>query len=963
MKKINTILLFIITSIMMTACSDDIFNSLNVPEGKPVTLSLSYKELAPKVIEITRAADDKEKHLQNLQIFVFSASSGKLKGYKFLDENDPELTQEKGTVTIKTTSGSSYIYAVANARTGTYPIGQSPKGLVLPADKDEAFDEDDVQTGGKQDITRDDFMKIPFNRVGLDITQGILMSGSLNNGNPCTISQEGTVTDGGDNTIHLRRVVSKITFLTKVKTGDGVTRTFTPTSYDVVNIPKIGNLMEGAVILDGQEADNNFETIDNYRGEATGDDSGNTYIAYLPENQQTAQKDIEAGANHWHEREADNQQPDPDKKFINAPEHGTYIRLNGRYTEEPHGDQAERVAYVTYYIHLGDFSKDNGYNNNEYNVHRNYAYKYTVTVAGVKNIIVEAETETDDQPGAEGLVFELKNAKAFDLDAHYEYCVMQFNQNDIKEMVASKGGYAYSIQEFGKSTGPIIVKATGAVDADENPIADDAATYNGIHINWMKFCAGGESSNINIGRGKPVAYPGVDSKALLSLNTLLKTLAAEANDDSKWPGGVRTYTCFLNENYYKDLKWNTFTNINPRRFIIANDIQTSKDRRSTYAQVRYSVSQEAIQTFYNPQNADLVNDKVVFGIEAKSNELAYENSAADGKPIMSIEGFRRTNSITLPGSMEGRKGTIEDQGPTLPAWQARYDKIYQACLSRNRDLNGDGRLEDNEIKWYTPTIAEYSGMWIGTQALKDKLFEGSMSQWTDYKPNGEPSPNRIGSRHYYTSSNGKRIYWAEEGMAFSNKDYATEQNGAPDPDLKYLRCIRNIKSDDTYDEAFKKEPVSYIKSETTADGHIMADLSYIDNRALKQGIPSTAPLSPHTEIETGNKPFPKFEIAKELNRGDNGESSDAIKLINGSWNCSNFQENGKGWRVPNQRELTVMYLLNTLTGQESSITKSSDTKKPIERLFWYYSRLSHEMKMAQSNGYNFGVNLRCIREK
>ena len=62
----------------------------------------------------------------------------------------------------------------------------------------------------------------------------------------------------------------------------------------------------------------------------------------------------------------------------------------------------EVEADVKYTIHLGDFS-DGNFNN--FDVERDHYYKYTVTVNGVDEIIAEVETNRENQPGAEGVVF------------------------------------------------------------------------------------------------------------------------------------------------------------------------------------------------------------------------------------------------------------------------------------------------------------------------------------------------------------------------------------------------------------------------------------------------------------------------------------------------------------------------------------------------------------------------------
>lgn len=43
-----------------------------------------------------------------------------------------------------------------------------------------------------------------------------------------------------------------------------------------------------------------------------------------------------------------------------------------------------------------------------------------------------------------------------------------------------------------------------------------------------------------------------------------------------------------------------------------------------------------------------------------------------------------------------------------------------ACLTRNRDFNGDSKITDDELRWYTPARDQMLGLWIGEPALPAK---------------------------------------------------------------------------------------------------------------------------------------------------------------------------------------------------------------------------------------------------
>ena len=53
---------------------------------------------------------------------------------------------------------------------------------------------------------------------------------------------------------------------------------------------------------------------------------------------------------------------------------------------------------------------------------------------------------------------------------------------------------------------------------------------------------------------------------------------------------------------------------------------------------------------------------------------------------------------------------------------------------RNRDLNGDGYLNEDELRWYVPAIGQLLGMWLGEPAMEKEAalwklsFEKYMNQ-------------------------------------------------------------------------------------------------------------------------------------------------------------------------------------------------------------------------------------------
>lgn len=919
-------------ALLLSSCSEDIFPG-GSESNEDVTISLAYSDVSPRDIVVnSRATDAEERHLDNLYIYIFDGN-GNLKGYKGIEGAD-NLNQytsstSKAEITgIKTRSGESYIYAVANISTGLYPI-ETSNGTVAANKLPINLNEETARAGG-YDFTLDQLKALTFkrNNTSIDITSAFLMSGAVQDGNLVNITTAGTIAND-DNAIRLSRIVSKVKFTIKAANTTGVTRSFKLDTYDIMNIAVDGSLVGK---IDGNNRNKTTNVNNNIGNTVRPNDVENDaqfFEVYLPENLQDAVHNVTTQA----AREDDSQSIP--KVFTNAPAYGTYVVLKGKYEETKSG--TTRSADVTYYVHLGDCTADV----NNYDVERNCKYTYNITVAGVDKIIVEAQKvpgADKPQPGAEGVVLEYgAKGKNMTLDSHYEYMVMRFYQNDIIGLKKAGKGYYYQVYALGDHTDVINVGET------------TVGNKNNVDTSWIQFaikCSRDGSSSTyspdKTSRGTACSYPGTTYKTdLYTVDKFLKYLYDNASNNI-WSGYDHTKgyyvdaTCFISENYYKDRTWNEYVNdVDKRAFYVANEVETSNDGRSVYAITQYGLTQYNIQTFYDRSKAGSIT---AYGCETINDE--------EGKDF-SVKGEGSQTASNGTDTWNGRTNMVADINTWTDDWEKlkTNKSLIKACMSRNRDLNGDGKISDDEIRWYAPTISQYIGIWIGEEIMsgESKLFNKATSTLST---SNDPGCRML----YYSSTYNQNTYFSEEGLA-------TNHNNPAYPP-KLVRCLRNLKSNDV---GYNRTPNRYYTYESS-----VVTLNNVDEKALNTSG-ERGELNAHTERSALNKPAKKFKISNNKYYGERykygntwywpGVTPTQEHVVNGTFKCyNNYEEGDKEWRVPNQRELSLMYLVDK--GKIEDTYCRTEFSNTDFRKSWTYNGSIFTMNVSS---WTATGSVRCIK--
>ena len=113
----------------------------------------------------------------------------------------------------------------------------------------------------------------------------------------------------------------------------------------------------------------------------------------------------------------------------------------------------------------------------------------------------------------------------------------------------------------------------------------------------------------------------------------------------------------------------------------------------------------------------------------------------------------------------------------------------------------------------------------------------------------------------------------------------------------------------------------------------------------------------HTERSEINKPAKSFKIANTTYPASNSKSASMQNVVNGKFICNgNYYQNDYKWRVPNQREMSVMYLIDpSLINETHCRTEFSN---PNFRKSWTYTTV---FRMAQNWSERNSGKVRCIK--
>lgn len=404
-------------------------------------------------------------------------------------------------------------------------------------------------------------------------------------------------------------------------------------------------------------------------------------------------------------------------------------------------------------------------------------------------------------------------------------------------------------------------------------------------------------------------------------------------------------TVFVDEYYYdKDpifggsspTLWKRFVNKEERAMHILCNSNTSKDLESRATGSVITIQQKPIKSIYNTdesytrlQNAwglesvDEHADKVFTYNQNKDdkNGSGKNNDEFNGLANSIFEwelapnGTTVSNITTIEKNIRWDKYLSFEVENELPQLRDGYESLRYICMSRNRDNNGNGVIDRDEIRWYLASVRQLIGMYVGDGVLESSVRIYNRS--TADRNSNDPARWRqhVISSTKYPSGSEPTVIWGEEGISTGNISGSLQWGNITN---FTIRCVRNLGM--ANDAPINEKPDDYIQASKNADGSYTFECTHINESALRYY--SSRELDYEDEHATANRLYKKFETAP----ADQSWTSGAVLFKTLNDEVSKYGSSvyagycPDGYRLPSQTELAVMRYYMNLTGKYPSRT-------------------------------------------
>lgn len=807
-------------------------------------------------------------------------------------------------------------------------------------------------------------------------------------------------------TARLERLDSKITL--NIKLADNQTlKSFIPNVCRIRNIPSGSKVVNTASAEDYEEAGYFDEEIvfDEETTNSSGSVKGAICSFYMLENRESG--NLKKSVNRYHDRDKRIKNPDgtyntADGLWLNAPENATYLEISGEIHMEVNSEETgiqELIGEVVYYVHLGNFGSDI----NNYDVLRNTHYTYNITVYGVDEIKVEVESDIENQSGATGHIYSSQESN-YTFDAHYGQRVFTM----VAENIDIEAMTFYVKTPFGREGTPEI--PGGGYDISD------------LDYKWVSFLVNETDPETESYSYNNRVYPGDESQMLIAqgkserlmnIVELLDYVKKEKvkYDEYKASGFTGTnpsaflkndngqyiinFTAFIKEYYYdshptdsKAITWKDFVNKPNRLMHILCDTRSSKDGASSTTGSIVTFRQRSIQTPYNISKDDITT---AFGCEAvdETREMSlsfYEND--DSYRGMDLGNNSTTNgtyntaclwNLFTNGAL--KTGNRREQWSTYLDFEVpnaegdgynhfiRQGKVCMrySAMNRNRDNNGNGYIDPEEIRWYIAPLQQLYSLYIGDLGLNSnaQLYPTSLASLPNEQQNGVwiwrshivcSNQTTINNSSQYIDKYWPDMLWAEEGVSVSGygQEWSKQAHNS-------IRCVRNLglpaPTEASIADKNANVPESIIIAENVGNNVYRFDLTNVNDKSVR--FFTSHELIPNDENGESSRTYYGFETYPEFTPYSDSYANLKSLLESGGSPCP------EGYRVPNVREAAIMSLFCTdeWWGNNEIYSCSYYSHGSLGGNLYYDNGTTTWSFMSKYVTISGGVNsLRCVKD-
>ncbi|MGM9752923.1 MAG: hypothetical protein ACI3ZK_02570 [Candidatus Cryptobacteroides sp.] len=607
-----------------------------------------------------------------------------------------------------------------------------------------------------------------------------------------------------------------------------------------------------------------------------------------------------------------------------------------------------------------------------FDTERNHSYTYTVTINSVNNIRVEVEEgDTENQPGASGLVTIAKEEIAV-CDAHYVSKTMTFHAGNFVEVGMDGSMTDVSSSLTWKVKTPFCngsPRVENGIDIPEgldykwvhfrlNKKASDGSYYSDQRRKYTQrpfaYSEVYRDENDNMEDDGTPGLAGYHNDGVMDIIDLVKYIKQQSKlyVDYNNSGASGTYTgdfdnglvngvadpegpkicvtAFVDEYYYEEhplsgvksqTLWKQFVNKADRTMHILCDSNVSTDLESSSTGSVITIQQHSIQSFFNTdedetalltawglEHTDEFPDMWQWGDNSSAGNTDLFNGMLNTCKLWGLCDASSTTFNTGISWADYMDIEVNNDTPQLLA-DGTHNKLRYSCMTRNRDNNGDGKIDRSEVRWYAASIRQLIGIYVGEGVISptSRLYNRTPEERKD-KDHPENWMQHVVSSSY---SGGETLVWAEEGI--STGPYGTDNQEGAKIEMS-VRCIRNMGME--VDHSLEDLPQDYVIVEQNPDnGATIYNMEFVNKASLRDYSSIELPL--HLENEKENYLYEKFETATTFTTYNsanfntfNNNVTSAISAGGSNPYCP------EGYRTPNQREMAIMAYNKLYDGTE-----------------------------------------------